>query len=251
MPARFGTDGVRGVANEELTAELALALGRATARVSARADLRRRPRHPPLGPPARRPPSRPGWPPRAPTWSTSACCRRPAWRRWRRRRAVPGAVDLGLAQPVRRQRHQAVLAVRDEAARRGRGRDRARARVGVLADPDRPPRRPTGLGVGRLSLDAAAGASLYVRHLVATLAGRSLDGAARSWSTAPTGRPATFAASRVRRELGASVTALHDAPDGVEHQRRVRLDRPLGAGAASWWRRGPTSGWRSTATPTG
>ena len=29
----FGTDGVRGVANEELTAELALALGRATARV--------------------------------------------------------------------------------------------------------------------------------------------------------------------------------------------------------------------------
>ena len=31
--ARFGTDGVRGVANEELTAELALALGRATARV--------------------------------------------------------------------------------------------------------------------------------------------------------------------------------------------------------------------------
>src|SRR5271154_2304484 len=32
-PTRFGTDGVRGVANEELTPELALALGRATARV--------------------------------------------------------------------------------------------------------------------------------------------------------------------------------------------------------------------------
>ena len=32
-PARFGTDGVRGVANEELTAELALALGRAAARI--------------------------------------------------------------------------------------------------------------------------------------------------------------------------------------------------------------------------
>ena len=31
--ARFGTDGVRGVANDELTAELALAIGRATARV--------------------------------------------------------------------------------------------------------------------------------------------------------------------------------------------------------------------------
>src|SRR5271170_5283586 len=34
MPStRFGTDGVRGVANEELTPELALALGRAAARV--------------------------------------------------------------------------------------------------------------------------------------------------------------------------------------------------------------------------
>src|SRR5271165_6128966 len=32
-PTRFGTDGVRGVANEELTAELALALERAAARV--------------------------------------------------------------------------------------------------------------------------------------------------------------------------------------------------------------------------
>ena len=34
-PARFGTDGIRGVANAELTAELALALGRAAARVLA------------------------------------------------------------------------------------------------------------------------------------------------------------------------------------------------------------------------
>lgn len=33
MPARFGTDGVRGVANAELGAELVLALGRAAARV--------------------------------------------------------------------------------------------------------------------------------------------------------------------------------------------------------------------------
>lgn len=33
MPLRFGTDGIRGVANVELTAELALSLGRAAARV--------------------------------------------------------------------------------------------------------------------------------------------------------------------------------------------------------------------------
>ncbi|MGA7524091.1 MAG: phosphoglucosamine mutase, partial [Acidobacteriaceae bacterium] len=33
VQARFGTDGVRGVANAELTPELVLALGRATARI--------------------------------------------------------------------------------------------------------------------------------------------------------------------------------------------------------------------------
>ncbi|HTJ76106.1 MAG TPA: hypothetical protein VL337_12170, partial [Acidimicrobiales bacterium] len=33
MTLRFGTDGVRGVANAELTPELVLALGRAAARV--------------------------------------------------------------------------------------------------------------------------------------------------------------------------------------------------------------------------
>ena len=33
MALRFGTDGVRGVANAELTPELALVLGRAAARV--------------------------------------------------------------------------------------------------------------------------------------------------------------------------------------------------------------------------
>ena len=33
MSLRFGTDGIRGVANTELTPELALALGRAAARV--------------------------------------------------------------------------------------------------------------------------------------------------------------------------------------------------------------------------
>ena len=33
MSLKFGTDGVRGVANAQITAEVALAIGRATARV--------------------------------------------------------------------------------------------------------------------------------------------------------------------------------------------------------------------------
>ena len=77
MSLRFGTDGVRGVANTELTPELALALGRAAARVLGGDRCAGRPRHPPVGPAARgRARRRPGVA-RAPTWSTSACCRPP------------------------------------------------------------------------------------------------------------------------------------------------------------------------------
>ena len=49
MTLRFGTDGVRGVANAELTVELVTALGRAAvARARRRAAVRRRSRHPPF-----------------------------------------------------------------------------------------------------------------------------------------------------------------------------------------------------------
>jgi len=43
MARLFGTDGVRGVANSELTPELALSLGRAAALVHA-AEKKRKPR---------------------------------------------------------------------------------------------------------------------------------------------------------------------------------------------------------------
>jgi phosphoglucosamine mutase len=82
----------------------------------------------------------------------------------------------------------------------------------VLSDPDRPPRRPTGHGVGRLSLDAAAGAELYAAHLVGILAGRSLSGVSIVVDCA--NGAASGVAASVLREVGASVTALHDAPDG-------------------------------------
>lgn len=44
MARLFGTDGVRGIANKEITAQFALQLGEAAARVLAREDLRHRPR---------------------------------------------------------------------------------------------------------------------------------------------------------------------------------------------------------------
>ena len=44
MTLRFGTDGVRGVANAELTPELVLALGRAASRVLGGGGAGKRPR---------------------------------------------------------------------------------------------------------------------------------------------------------------------------------------------------------------
>ena len=83
----------------------------------------------------------------------------------------------------------------------------------ILADPERPPRRPTGYGVGRIIVDPDGG-----RPLPRASGGGHrrphLRRACTSWSTAPTAPPA-----RSRRgswpRLGATVTTLHDTPDGA------------------------------------
>ena len=128
---KFGTDGVRGVANTELTAEFSLRLGRAAARVLGRwrrTTVVRRWRHPGVDADARR--------------------RAVGRVRGRRRRRGParrgadadgrlrgaasrsdGGDGLRLAQPVPRQRHQAVRRRRDQAVRRRRIGDRARTRT--------------------------------------------------------------------------------------------------------------------------
>ena len=62
---------------------------------------------------------------------------------------------------------------------------------------------------------------------------------------------ASVVGPQVLTALGAEVTVIHAEPDGVEHQRRLRLEPPRVAAAASWPTAGPTSASRSTATPTG
>ena len=84
MGSLFGTDGVRGLANADLTPELALAVASAAARVlvahDATAPARSRSSDATRGPAARcsRPRSSPGSPRPVPTCCWSACCRRPA-----------------------------------------------------------------------------------------------------------------------------------------------------------------------------
>jgi phosphoglucosamine mutase len=208
--AHFGTDGVRGVANEELTAELALAIGRATARVLPAPtfvvgrDTRR------SGPLLQAALSA-GLATEGADVVDLGVLPTPGLATVSERRKVPGAMvsashnpfgdngiklfsSLGTKLPV-----EVEAEVEAEVA-------------SIMADPDHPPRRPTGHGVGRISDDPAA-ADLYRAHLVDTLEGRTLDGLHIVVDCA-NGAASAFAPG-ILAELGATVTALYDAPDGA------------------------------------
>jgi phosphoglucosamine mutase len=209
-PARFGTDGVRGVANEELTAELALALGRATARVlPAPAFV--------VGRDTRR-----SGPLLQAAFSAGLAAEgadvldlgvlpTPGVATVAAARAMPGAVVSASHNPFGDNGIKLFsllgtkLPVEVEA-------EVARELESILADPDRPPRRPTGHGVGRISADPS-GEALYREHLVATTEGRRLDGLHVVVDCAH--GAASVVAPTVFRQVGARVTALHDAPDGA------------------------------------
>ena len=208
--AHFGTDGVRGVANAELTAELALAIGRATARVLP-----------------------------APTFVVGRDTRRSG-------PLLQAALSAGLAAEGADVIDLGVLPTPGVAAvaasRKAPGAmvsashnpfgdngiklfgslgtklpvaleaDVEREISSILADSERPPRRPTGYGVGRIVADPEA-ADLYRGHLVAATDGRTLDGLHIVVDCA-NGAASAFAPG-VLAELGATVTALCDAPDGT------------------------------------
>ena len=223
MTLRFGTDGIRGVANAELTVELVTALGRAAVRV--------------LGDRAARSSSgatrvAPG--PMLEAALVAGICAEgadvvlvgviptPGVAHLARERGAPGARDLGQPQPVRGQRREAVRAragarspsrsrsqvepeLRDLAmsdpepaarrARRRRGervprRDRRVRRAPRRRARGPPPRRP------------ARGARLRQRRVV------------------PRRRP------RAPRSSVPTVDVLNAAPDGTNINDGVRLHRP-------------------------
>ena len=171
MPRVFGTDGVRGLANREVTAELALDLSVAAARVIIdRGDVRRLPRATPRG--GRPRPADLGPDPRARRRGGAGLGRGrraaaaggpDAGRRLphRRARRRPGRGHQCLAQPDARQRHQVPRPRWPQARRRRGGADRgaARQRVGrpdrrrgragaPVRAPDRGVRRPPAEDAG-------------------------------------------------------------------------------------------------------
>ncbi|MCL4445592.1 MAG: phosphoglucosamine mutase [Actinobacteria bacterium] len=209
-PALFGTDGVRGVANADLTAELALALGRAVARtIPATGFL--------VGRDTRR-----SGPLLQAAFSSGI--------------ATEGAdvVDVGViptpglaflsansALPA-----AMVSASHNDFPDNGIklfGIDGKKLSVAteeqiekewnsILADPDRPPIRPTGYGVGRIdtNTDMVGG---YQEHLLSTQNGRSLDGMHIVLDCA--NGAASDVAPFVLKELGATLTVIGCEPDGT------------------------------------
>jgi phosphoglucosamine mutase len=93
----------------------------------------------------------------------------------------------------------------------------------VLEDAERPPRRPTGHGVGRI-LGDTDGAELYRHHLVGATEGRSLDGL-RVVIDCANGAASDFAPEAFR-QLGAKVTAIHHSPDGTNINERCGSTDP-------------------------
>jgi phosphoglucosamine mutase len=212
---RFGTDGVRGVAGSELTPELVLALGRAAARVLCpdRPGDGGRP-HLVVARDTRR--SGPmleaafaaGAVARGSTWSTSACCRPRASRTWPPPKASPRD-GLGVAQPLRRQRDQAV-----RSRRRKLETETERALEALLdevrAGSDPAPHRPAPTSGTSRPARPRGGLRRRPRLVVPPGRPRRDRGGRRLRE-----RAASSTAPAALSRLGAWVEVLADAPNGV------------------------------------
>jgi phosphoglucosamine mutase len=209
MSLKFGTDGVRGVANTELTAELALTLGRAAARV--------------LG---------------GDRWIIGRDTRRSG-------PLLVGALAAGLASEGAEVVDVGVLPTPGVAHLAARDGVRAamvsashnsfedngiklfatgghkladpvetelEAELAALASGGDPRPRPDGASVGSVTTDDGAGEG-YLGHLAGALDGRRLDGLSVVVDAA-NGAASALAAAALTT-AGASVTAIHDTPDGL------------------------------------
>ena len=235
---KFGTDGVRGVANTDLTASFALDLGRAAARVLGGSEAV-------VGGDTRLSTAMLEAAFVAGLASEGVVVHRlgvvptPVVAFEAARRDCLGAMISASHNPYQRQRHQAVRPRRHEAARRGRG--------SASRPTSSPCRRPTG--------DPAPARRR-----------RGQPGLPRPRPRRARGPPARRAAHRRRRRqrrgqrarrrrcsraTGADVVVIHDRARRPQHQRRLRGHRHRVAGRRGRRRTAPTSGSPSTATPTG
>jgi phosphoglucosamine mutase len=207
---RFGTDGIRGVANAELGAELVLALGRATARaLPARSFLVARDTR--QSGPLLQAALSAGLASEGADVVDLGVLPTPGVAWHCARRQLPGAVISASHNPFTdngvkifasgglKLPDAAEAAVEDELDR-------------VLSTDGRGPRAPTGHAVGRLSSDPDP-VPAYIDHLVGALEGRSLEGMRVVVDCA--NGAASAVAPAVLERLGATVDAVACEPDGT------------------------------------
>jgi phosphoglucosamine mutase len=219
--ARFGTDGVRGVANDELTAELALAIGRATARVIPAQgfvvgrDTRR------SGPMLSAALSA-GLATEGADVFDVGVLPTPGVATVAARRGLPGAVVSASHNPFADNGIKLFSSLGTKLPV-GLEADVEREIASILEDSERPPRRPTGYGVGRIIADPGA-ADLYRDELMAATDGRRLEGLHIALDCA--NGAASAIAPGVFAALGATVTTLHDTPDGANINEKCGSTHP-------------------------
>jgi phosphoglucosamine mutase len=209
VQARFGTDGVRGVANAELTPELVLALGRATARILPAAafivgrDTRR-------SGPLLQAALAAGLAGEGADVIDVGVLPTPALAWLSAQRDLPAAVVSASHNPFADNgiklfaRGGTKLSTETEAAIED-------ALVGILDPSVRGPRNPEGHGVGRLIAETDVAAA-YVEHLVNSLDGRRLDGMKLVVDCA--NGAASAVGGEVFERLGADVVVIGSDPDG-------------------------------------
>ncbi len=220
-PPRFGTDGVRGVANEELTAELALALGRAVARVLPAAAFV-------VGRDTRR-----SGPMLFSAFAAGICTEgadvidvgvlpTPAIAYLAERRGLPGAVISASHNPFADNGIKVLgtggtkLSVEVEA-------EIEAALEAVLAQPDAAPRRPTGFSIGTITTDASSVAD-YEAHLAEALEGRDLRGLKVALDCA--NGAASVVGPAVFSTLGCTLLTMATSPDGSNINDQVGSTAP-------------------------
>ncbi len=206
----FGTDGLRGVANVELTPELALAVGRAVARIIPAPlflvgrDTRR------SGPLLQAALSA-GMASEGADVLDVGVLPTPGVAFLAEQRQAPGAVLSASHNPYADNGIKLFdvggtkLPVDTEVALE-------RELDALIADPDRPPRRPVGQGLGGIVTDPAV-AGEYRHHLRSAISGRRLEGLRVVLDGA--NGAASVVAPEVFAALGATVHALNCEPDGV------------------------------------
>ena len=227
MPARFGTDGLRGVANADLSPELATALGRAVARcVPAKAFV--------LGRDTRRSGSMLAAALAAGVASEGAdvidlgVIPTPGVAHAAAATGLPGLVVSASHNPFEDNGIKLLAPGGLKATPELEAEVEAQLEL-LFADPSTPPRRPEGPAVGELQADPGHAAA-YLEALVAAVPAGSCEGL-KVIVDAANGAASAFAA-RAFAASGAQVEVINATPDGSNINAACGSTHPEGLAAA-------------------